>query len=234
MRCCAALARQIPAEAAAHLIHEESPSCHVQCLRYPLQSENDCAAARDTDRETPESGSHRSWWRPWRAAPVAWDTKSLSRFPRFQSFRTRVRQRCCGSHAMSARTCSRSTAFSRRTRRLCSKNWLRRQQYPARGLAIKVLGGTPADRRIDRWHPARRVGPACPDSWRGPQDGRTHGARTPRQAATGRQPGRSGLQPPLPSISSSEDVMSALLNLGCARPAAESRGAKGPRGGSSC
>ena len=87
-------------------------------------------------------------------------------------------------------------------------------------LAVKVLSGLAAPDLI-RAIRRGRSGPAGAHSRRRQEDRRAHGAGAARQAAGGRR-ARSRRRPPRPRFRPiDQDVLSALLNLGCARPQAE-------------
>ena len=85
--------------------------------------------------------------------------------------------------------------------------------------------------RSDSLHPPRRSGKAGEDAGRRQEDRRAHGAGTARQAArplAGDEPGSSAAEALSPV---DQDVLSALLNLGCARPQAEAAVRKAKAGG---
>ena len=90
-------------------------------------------------------------------------------------------------------------------------------------MAMAVLSGIPAS-GSDHHHPARRGRATGPHPRRWQKDRRAHGAGTARQdagAVRRRHCSRTSVLPASALTAVEQDVLSALLNLGCARPAAE-------------
>ena len=89
------------------------------------------------------------------------------------------------------------------------------------GPSLAVKFSPDGNRRSDSSHPQRIGGVVGPHPRRGKKNRRAHSAGTERQTGGDRRHGARAERPASALSTLDQDVLSALLNLGCQRPAAE-------------